>query len=357
MFFYVNQENCIKYGRRGFDTMDTKQLLEITTRPPTALIEEIRQIDGDIMILGAGGKVGPSLAIMAKRACDFAGEQKRVFAVSNYENEEIPAAMRSYGVDSVNADLFDSQSLAALPDVKNIIFMAGRKFGTSDNQSLTWAVNVLLPYEVCKRFPFSNFVVFSTGNVYGDVSALSGGSVETNEPRPDGEYGQTCLGRERVFEYFAGLNGTKSLLFRLNYSIGLNYGVLFDIANSVYEGTPVNLSRGIYNCIWQGDVCAYAIRALLHCTNPPNILNVTGAQRLSVRWTANEFAHIFGKSVRFSGEERALGIYSNTTKLNSLMGVPEFPLDDMIRLQAEWIAGGGASLNAPTHFEQADGKY
>ena len=337
--------------------MDAKQLLEITTRPTAALIEEIRQIDGDIMILGAGGKVGPSLAIMAKRACALAGEQKRVLAVSTYENEEIPNIMRGYGVEPMNADLFDSQKLAALPDVKNIIFMAGRKFGTSDNQSLTWAVNVLLPYEVCKRFPSSNFVVFSTGNVYGDVSERSGGSVETDEARPDGEYGQTCLGRERVFEYFAGLNRTKSLLFRLNYSIGLNYGVLFDIANSVYEDTPVNLSRGIFNCIWQGDVCAYAIRALLHCTNPPNILNVTGAQCVSARWTANEFANIFGKIALFSGEERALGIYSNTAKLNSLMGAPEFPLRDMIHMQAEWITGGGASLNAPTHFEQADGKY
>lgn len=336
---------------------DTTQLMEFMTRPRERLIEDISKINGDIMILGAGGKVGPSLSIMAKRACGAAGVKKRVIAVSLYEGDEIPRLMESYGVEVLPANLFDPAELRALPDVPNIIFMAGRKFGTSDNQSLTWAVNVLLPADVCRRFPDSGFVVFSTGNIYGDVTALSGGSLETDEPSPDGEYGQTCLGRERIFEYYGKESGTKSLLFRLNYAIGLNYGVLYDIGKSVFDGAPVSLSRGIYNCLWQGDVCEYAIRGLLRLSSPPNILNVTGPQCISTRWTATEFGRLLGKTPQFSGEERSVGILSNTTKLNALMGMPQMPLGEMMRMQADWISSGGAALNAPTHFEQADGKY
>lgn len=336
---------------------NTQELMEFLTRPSRRLIEDMKKIDGDIMILGAGGKVGPSLSIMAARACREAGLNKKVIAVSLYDRKDAPEMMRSYGVEVIEANLLDDKQLRELPDCPNIIFMAGRKFGTTENQSLTWTINVLLPAKVCERFPNSNFVVFSTGNVYGDTSALSGGSTEEDEPNPDGEYGWTCLGRERVFQYYAGLNGTKSLLFRLNYAIEMRYGVLFDIANAVYNGQPVNLSRGIYNCIWQGDVCEYAIRSLLHVSNPPNILNVTGPQCISTRWTAETFGKIFGKKPVYCGEERPVGIYSNTTKLGGLMGMPLMPLEDMIRMQAEWIMYGGESINAPTHFDQADGKY
>ncbi len=336
---------------------DLAELMEFMTRPQPRLVEDISKIEGDIMILGAGGKVGPSLAIMAKRACEKAGISKRVIAVSIFDRPETRELMLAHGVELIEADLFDSSHLSALPDCKSIIYMMGRKFGTTDSQSMTWAVNVLLPAKICERFPDSDIVVFSTGNVYGDVPVLGGGSVETDEPNPDGEYGQTCLGRERVFEHYAAKDGTRSLLFRLNYAIELRYGVLFDIANAVYSGRPVSLGRGIYNCLWQGDVCEYAIRSLLHTSNPPAILNVTGPQCVSTRWTANEFARIFGKEALFDGQERPEGLYSNTTRLNSLMGMPHVSLGDMISWQADWIKLGGETIAAPTHFEQVDGKY
>lgn len=333
------------------------ELLEFMTRPSQRLVEDISKIEGDILILGAGGKVGPSLAVTAARACKAAGVSKRVLAATLLDRSGTAEAMRGWGVEVLEADLSDPVQLAALPDCPNIIFMAGRKFGTSDNQSLTWAANVLLPAKVCERFPDARFVVFSTGNIYGDVSALSGGASEGDEPNPDGEYGQTCLGRERVFEYYAGKNGTRSLLFRLNYAIEPRYGVLFDIASAVYEGRPVSLGRGVYNCIWQGDVCEYALRSLLHTANPPAALNVTGPQCVSTRWTAETFGRLFGKVPAYAGEERPVGIYSNTTKLGGLLGMPLMALDDMIRMQADWIVSGGESISAPTHFEQVDGKY
>ena len=336
---------------------ETAELLEFMTRPSARLIADISKIEGDILILGAGGKVGPSLAIMAARACAAAHIQKRILAATLFDRSGTAEVMRGYGVEVLEADLSDPAHLAALPNCPNIIFMAGRKFGTSGNQSLTWQANVLLPAKVCERFHDARFVVFSTGNIYGDVPVLSGGSVEDDEPNPDGEYGQTCLGRERVFEYYAGKNGTRSLLFRLNYAIELRYGVLFDIASAVYNETPVSLGRGVYNCIWQGDVCEYAIRGLLHTSNPPTALNVTGPQCLSTRWTAKVFGQLFGKEPIFTGEERPLGIYSNTTKLNGLLGMPQMTLDEMIGLQADWISAGGESISAPTHFEQVDGKY
>lgn len=335
----------------------TDVLLERTTRPSPRLVEDIKRIDGDILVLGAGGKVGPSLSIMASRACKEAGIKKRVIAASLFDQPDSIEAMRRYGVELMETDFFNPKQLEALPDCQNIIFMAGRKFGTSGNQSLTWAVNVLLPAKVCERFPQARFVVFSTGNIYGDVPILSGGSCEGDEPNPDGEYGQTCLGRERVFEHYASVNGTQSLLFRLNYAIELRYGVLFDIASAVYNGNAVNLSRGVFNCIWQGDVCEYALRSLLLTSNPPRALNVTGPQCISTRWTANRFGEIFGKQPIFTGEERPCGIYSNTTRLGGLLGTPNVTLDDMIGWQAEWILSGGESIAAPTHFEQADGKY
>ena len=333
------------------------ELMEMMTQPSQRLIDDVCKIEGDIMILGAGGKVGPSLAIMARRAFDKAGHAGKVIAVSLFDRSGGRERMEACGVQVIEADLFDPEQLADLPGCGNIIFMAGKKFGTTDNQSLTWAVNVLLPAKICERFPSSRFVVFSTGNVYGDVSALSGGSLEEDEPNPDGEYGQTCLGRERVFEHYAEKNGTESLLFRLTYAIEMRYGVLYDVARSVLDGSPVCLDRGVYSCIWQGDVCEYAIRSLLHVQNPPNKLNVTGPQCISTRQTALRFGRLFGKTPIFRGEETAGGIYGNASKICALMGYPHVALDDMMEWQANWIRSGGESIDAPTHFESVDGKY
>ena len=337
--------------------MTEQDRLETVTRPSQALIEDIKQVDGPIMILGAGGKVGPSLALKAKRACAAAGISKQIIAVSKFDDPDAPELMRQQGLQVYETDLFDPEQLAALPKAQNIIFMTGRKFGTTQNQDLTWAVNVLLPAKICEAFPEARIVAFSTGNIYGDRPAGSGGASETDSPAPDGEYGQTCLGRERVFSYYAKKNGTKSLMFRLNYAVDLRYGVLYDIAKSVWDETPVKLGRGVFNCIWQGDVCEYALRSLLHTANPPAILNVTGPETISTRWAAEEFGRIFQKTPRFEGEEQPQGIFSNTTRLNEWMGYPSVTLGDMIRWQAEWVQNGAPALTAPTHFDTTDGKY
>lgn len=333
------------------------ELFEYVTRPTERLAADVRRLEGDIMILGAGGKVGPSLAVKARRACEAAGVQKRVIAISKYDSPDVPELMRAWGVEVLEADLFDPEELARLPEARNIIFMAGRKFGTTGSQELTWAVNVLLPAKVCERFPEAGIVSFSTGNIYGDRPALCGGSVETDEPEPDGEYGQTCLGRERVFTYYAKKNGTRSLMFRLNYAVDLRYGVLYDIAKNVWEGRPVKLGRSVFNCIWQGDVCEYAIRSLLHVEAPPALLNVTGPETVSTRWAAERFGTLLGRTPAFEGAERDVGVFSNAAKMTGLMGYPTVSLGTMMEWQAAWIREGGETLKAPTHFDTTDGKY
>ena len=335
----------------------SQELLERITRPSPRLIDDIAKISGDIMIVGAGGKVGPSLAVTARRACEAAGLTKRILAVSKLDDPAAAETMRHWGVQVVEADLLDSQQLDALPEMDNILFLAGRKFGTYKNQADTWAANVLLPAKICERFPKAGIVAFSTGNIYGDRPARCGGSVETDAPNPDGEYGQTCLGRERVFSYYARRNKTRSLMFRLNYAVDLRYGVLYDIAKNVRDGIPIKRGRSVLNCIWQGDVCEYAIRALLHVDAPPAVLNVTGPETFSTRWAAERFGDLLGRAPLYEGEEQNGGIFSNSSKLMELMGYPSVCLERMIRWQAQWILAGGSSIAAPTHFDAADGVY
>lgn len=333
------------------------EVLDFMTKPGERLIADMRSLDGDVMILGAGGKIGPSLAVTAKRAFDAAGVGKRVIAVSLFDYPDAAMTMRRAGVDVIEADISDPAQLQGLPDVNNIIYMIGRKFGTTQNQSLTWQVNVLLPSKVCERFPGSNIVAFSTGNVYGMVPIASGGSREEDEPRPDGEYAQSCLGRERVLEYYSKRDNTRVLIFRLNYAIDVRYGVLYDIASAVYEGRPVSLGQGVFNCLWQGDVCEYALRSLLHTSVPPMVLNVTGPETVSTRKTAEYFAERFGRKPQFTGEEGSCAVLSNSAKMAGLMGYPNMPLEKMMDLVAEWIMQGGEVIDAPTHFEATDGKY
>jgi nucleoside-diphosphate-sugar epimerase len=333
------------------------EVLDFMTKPGERLIADMRSLDGDVMILGAGGKIGPSLAVTAKRAFDAAGVGKRVIAVSLFDYPDAAMTMRRAGVDVIEADISDPAQLQGLPDVNNIIYMIGRKFGTTQNQSLTWQVNVLLPSKVCERFPGSNIVAFSTGNVYGMVPIASCGSREEDEPRPDGEYAQSCLGRERVLEYYSKRDNTRVLIFRLNYAIDVRYGVLYDIASAVYEGRPVSLGQGVFNCLWQGDVCEYALRSLLHTSVPPMVLNVTGPETVSTRKTAEYFAERFGRKPQFTGEEGSCAVLSNSAKMTGLMGYPNMPPEKMMDLVAEWIMQGGEVIDAPTHFEATDGKY
>ena len=338
--------------------MNESELLDLMTTPSPRLVDDIGNIDGDILILGCGGKVGPSLAITAKRSIEQAGLNKKVIGVSLFDYPEAPQTMRDAGVEVIEADLFNSDQLAALPTVKNIIYMVGRKFGTYQNQALTWAINVLLPAKVCERFPHANMVAFSTGNVYSYGDIGSGGACEDELPVPVGEYGLTCLGRERILEYYAELQSNRMLIFRLNYAIDMRYGVLFDLAKSIIAGIPINLEIGYFNCIWQGDVCEYAIRSLLHTSNPPCILNVTGPESISIRWAANTLGKLLGKEPIFIGDpspQKAL--FSNTAKLTSLMGYPTMSLYKMLEMVADWVSSGGKFINAPTHFESTDGNY
>jgi len=338
--------------------MNENELLDLMTTPSARLVEDVKRIDGDIMILGCGGKIGPSLAITAKRAIDQAGLNKKVIGVSLFDYPDAPQAMRNAGIEVIEADLLDSAQLASLPDIKHIIYMVGRKFGTYKNQSLTWAINVLLPARVCERFPHANMVSFSTGNVYSYANINSGGAVEDELPVPVGEYGQTCLGRERVLEYYAELHNNPMLIFRLNYAIDMRYGVLFDLAKNIMDGTPINLEIGYFNCIWQGDVCEYAIRSLLHTSNPPCILNVTGPESIGIRWAAQTMGRLLGKEPFFVGDPNPQkALYSNTSKLNDLMGYPNLPLQKMMAMVADWVKTGGKFINAPTHFESTDGNY
>lgn len=339
--------------------MTEKELHDLMTTPSARLIGDIAKIKGDILILGCGGKIGPDLAVMARRACDAAGIQKRIIGVSKFDYDDAPQKMLAAGVEVIEADLFDPAQLATLPDAPNIIYMVGRKFGTYQNQSLTWAINVLLPAKVCERFPQADFVVFSTGNVYRYAPISSGGRLETDLPEPVGEYGQTCLGRERVFEHYAAQNGTRSLLFRLNYAIDVRYGVLYDLARNILDGTPINSGVGYFNCIWQGDCCEYAIRSLLHCGDPPNILNVTGPEAVSIRRAAAQMGALLGREPLFDTDaySTAPALFSNTQKLTALMGYPAMPLDTMMRIVAEWVLAGKRSIDAPTHFETTDGRY
>jgi hypothetical protein len=338
--------------------MNEKELFTLITGPSDRLINDIQKIDGDILILGCGGKIGPSLAVMAKRSIDQAGIRKNVIGASLFDYQGDVDHMREAGVEVIETDLFDPKQLAELPDVKNIIYMVGRKFGTHKDPSLTWAINVLLPAKVCERFPNSNIVAFSTGNVYPYADISSGGSTEEDVPEPVGEYGQTSLGRERIFEHFAGIHKNKMLLFRLNYSIDLRYGVLFDIAGNIQAGTPINLSIGYFNCVWQGDVCEYALRSLLHTSNPPCILNVTGPESIGIRWAAKKMGALLGKAPLFAEEpDPGKSLFSNTAKLTKMMGYPNMPLSTMMEMVADWVKSGGATIDAPTHFEQTDGKF
>lgn len=334
-----------------------QELMEVMTRPGARLIEDVRRIEGDLLILGAGGKIGTALAIKAKRAFDAAGNPGRVIAASLFDYPNAAGTMREWGVSVVEADLSDPAQLKALPDADNVIYMAGKKFGTSGNEPTTWHINVILPYLAAQRYPKARFVAFSSGNLYGMTPLASGGFCEEDMPFPIGEYAQTCLGRERVLTHCSIANRQPMLMFRLNYAIDLRYGVLYDIASAIMEGRPVDVSQGVFNCIWQGDVCEYAIRSLLLAAVPPEKLNVSSPEAFSIRWAAKELGRRLGKEPVFTGEEKPASMFSNCQKMVRLLGAPEVGMLEMMDMLCEWMLQGGEAIAAPTHFETMDGKY
>ena len=330
--------------------MTHPDLEDALSRPSDRDIEFLRRLEGDILVLGAGGKMGPSLARLCRRAADAAGEKRRIIAVSRQAISEL-------GVEAIACDLLDRAQVALLPKCPNVLYLAGRKFGSTGHPELTWATNTVVPGIVADRFRGSRIVVFSTGNVYPLREGSCGGSRETDLPAPVGEYAQSCLGRERVFEYFSLRHGLRCLLFRLNYAVDLRYGVLVDIARKVHAGVPVGLAVPAFNVIWQRDANSYALRSLEYCDTPPRTLNITGPETLSVRAAAEFFAKRFGRPCRFDGVEGPSALLSDASASHALMGPPEISAESLLEMVAGWVEAGGASLNKPTHFEVSDGRF
>ncbi|PAV31248.1 epimerase [Virgibacillus profundi] len=333
------------------------ELENFMTKPSSALINDLKNLDGDILILGIGGKMGPTLAKMTKRAIDEAGLNKRIIGVSRFSSGNLRQELEENGIETIAVDLLDDAALDSLPNVKNIIYMAGNKFGTVGNEHFTWAMNAYLPGRLAEKFKNSRIVAFSTGNVYPLTNVLSNECSEDTAVNPVGEYAQSCLGRERVLTYFSHKNKTPMVLFRLNYAIDLRYGVLLEIAKSVNEGQEIDLTMGKVNVIWQGDANEYAVRSLLHTNIPPEILNVTGPETLSIRWLAEEFGKRFNKTVRFSGEESPQALLNNASKAHKLFGYPNVSVQQMMDMIADWLIIGGETHNKPTHFQEREGAF
>lgn len=325
--------------------------------PSPALVRDMKQIEGDIMLLGAGGKMGPTLARLAVNAIREAGSGQQVIAVSRFSSAHTKGELESIGVKTLAADLLEDDQLQALPEVPNVLYMTGMKFGASGNQGLTWAMNSYLPGRVAEKYKHSRIVAFSTGNVYPLTPVSEGGPDESVSPDPVGEYAQSCLGRERIFEYFSAHNRTPVLIYRLNYAIDMRYGVLLDVAKLVYERKPVDLSMSHVNVIWQGDANEYALRSLLYCDSPAKILNITGPETVSVRWLAEKFGHLFGIEPLFTGEPQTTALLNNATMSHRLFGYPQIGLRQMIEWTASWIQHGGEQLGKPTKFQQRKGKF
>jgi len=334
-----------------------EQLDQLLSEPSPALVEDMRRIDGDIMLLGAGGKMGPTQAILARRAVEAAGLNKRIIAVSRYSDPDVLNLLNSHRVETIAADLADAEALAGLPDVPNIIFMAGKKFGTNGNESETWFMNASLPTLIARRFRQARFVVFSTGNIFPLVSTSSGGCTDDVSPSPIGEYGMSALARERIFEYAAQEYGCKVLIYRLNYAVDLRYGVLHDLAVKIMRQEPISVQTSCFNCVWQGYANEIAIRSLLLADSPARHLNVTGPETLSVRQAALLLGQYLGCEPIFEGEESHIAFLSNAGHCFESFGYPSVSINTLIRWQAEWLLDGGRTLGKPTHFEERKGEF
>ena len=336
---------------------DDAELEEFLSRPTPAVAQTLLQIPGDIIILGAGGKMGPSLTTMIRRAGDSIDDRRRVIAVSRFSSDSAARALEQAGVEIARADLSERDEIARLPDAPNVIYMAGQKFGTRDLPSRTWAVNTLVPAMVAERYASSRIVAFSTGNVYALSPAGSGGSRESDPLTPLGEYANSCVGRERVLEHVSRTRGTPMAIIRLNYAVDLRYGVIVDIAHKIMAGEAVRLEMGFVNVIWQGDANAQAVCSLSHAASPPFVVNVTGPERLSVRDVATQLGALLGRRPIFEGAPAADALLSDTSLAQSLFGPPSVSTDTLIGWVADWVGRGGTMLGKATKFEVRDGRY
>ncbi|HUZ18302.1 MAG TPA: NAD-dependent epimerase/dehydratase family protein [Spirochaetia bacterium] len=339
------------------DIDDEDSLEEALSRPSSYLINLFRALEGDILILGIGGKIGPSLGATAVRAAREAGASTQVLGAARFSDRSMISRLSSWGIEPIVCDLSNEDEVNRLPKVKNVVFMAGRKFGTTGGENTTWAMNAVVPSIVARSFRESRIVVFSTGCVYPLVSPSSGGCTEDDPAQPVGEYSFSCLARERIFSYYSEANGTPCCLLRLNYAIDLRYGVLHDIAERIWNDQAVSLEVPAVNVIWQGDVNNQALAALSLCASPPQRINVTGPETLSIRRIALELGELLGKEVAFEGSEGDTALLSDSSRAVEMFGYPRVGVRQMMRWTAEWVARGGRSLGKPTHFEVSDGRY
>ncbi len=333
------------------------ELEEGLSRPTPELVRMVKILVGDFLFLGVSGKMGISMACMAKRACEEAGVKKRVIGVSRFSSPENRKYLEDCGIETIAGDLLNPEFVQGLPDARNVIYLAGTKFGTSGNEAYTWAMNGYLPGLIAERYRDSRIVALSTGCVYPLVDVDSGGSKETDSPFPIGEYAQSCLGRERLFEYGSLTNETQVTLVRLNYAVEMRYGVLVDIASKVYNSQPVDVSMGYVNVIWQGDANALVLRSFRLCSSPPMIMNLTGPETISVREMALRFGELFGREPNIVGEEKSQALLSNVSWVHRELGKPHVQLDQIVNWTANWIEAGNPLLGKPTHFEVSDGKF
>ena len=334
------------------------ELEERLSRPTEADASAMAALDGDLLILGVGGKMGPSLARLARRAGDMAGTRKRIVAVARFSNADLPDELSAQGIETIACDLLEPGALHRLPEIPNVIFMAARKFDTAGAEHLTWAMNTYLPGLVAERYRNSRIVTFSTGNVYPLRSVSQGGAVESTSVAPVGEYAQSALGRERMFEYGSGRWQTRVAILRLNYAVELRYGVLVDIGRAVFEHRPISLSMPWVTVIWQRDANSWCLRSFAHCQSPPFVLNITGPETLSVREVAMEFGRYFGVEPIFLPDgDGSTALLSDASHARALFGCPTVTPAEAIGWIADWIRQGGATLNKPTHFQARDGKF
>jgi nucleoside-diphosphate-sugar epimerase len=332
---------------------DIAELDELLCRPSQALIDDLEKVDGDIMILGVAGKMGPTLAGLAKAALPH----RRVIGVARFSDPGAKAWLEARGVETLSCDLLDEAAINALPKSPNVVFMAGRKFGAEGDLSLTWAMNAHVPALVAQAFRNSRIVAFSTGCVYPFVPVTGNGAREDLPPDPPGEYAQSCVGRERMFEYFSRKFATPGRLFRLNYSIDMRYGVLHDIAAKVLGGKPIDVSLGHVNFIWQGDASAQALRCLAHCDTPTSPINVSGHEILSVRDLAAKLGALLGRDPVLVGAEQPTAWLTDTSQAVKLFGRPIVDTEQLIAWTADWVARSMPSLGKPTKYEVRDGRY
>jgi nucleoside-diphosphate-sugar epimerase len=349
---------------------------DLLSAPSAAVVRTLAGCPGDVIVLGAGGKMGPTLARMIRRALDGEGATdrgdggrddgvpavadgrgRRVVAVSRWGTGDAAERLREAGVETVRADLTDRAQVERLPDAPNVIYMAGQKFGTRGDPSGTWAMNVVAPVLCAERYAGSRVVAFSTGNVYPLTPVGRGGSTEADAVLPAGEYAASCVGRERVFEHFSRARGTRVAIYRLNYAVDLRYGVLVDVALRVLRGEPVDVTMGHVNVIWQGDANRAAVECLAHAASPPFVVNVTGPEVLRVRDVAHEFGRHFGRPPAIVGEEAPDALLSNTARMTQDLAPPSVPATQLIAWVADWVGRGGALLGKPTKFEVRDGTY